>query len=227
MSLMGLLGDYGSDSNDSDESDEETTNQIKPTKEKAAAIKAPSPEPQVLQNPFGSNKVGSLIPKPSFMQEQHSSILQSVQLDSGVSVFRNPFRDKEDKKKAILEQHVNMTQRQEELKVIDGKKVCWMYRKGRCRNGSKCKFAHDSDVKAENLPVREEEKVLYSADSQISSDKSHKGAVQPLLMERELSPPPQDGDDRQVVRKKRPGLSENLVPSKKAMDFHKKVYKTA
>ncbi len=32
-------------------------------------------------------------------------------------------RDKEEKKKAILEQHVNMTQKQEEMRVIDGKKV--------------------------------------------------------------------------------------------------------
>jgi len=33
------------------------------------------------------------------------------------------FRDKEEKKKAILEQHVNMTQKQEEMRMIDGKKV--------------------------------------------------------------------------------------------------------
>lgn len=27
------------------------------------------------------------------------------------------------------------------------KKICWNFRKGRCRFGSKCTFAHDSDVK--------------------------------------------------------------------------------
>lgn len=224
MALFGLLGDYASDSsNDGDSSDEEVA--APPQDTKVAARSPPSP-PQVLENPFGNSKV-NVIPKPSFLQDQRKNMLDDVKLDSDLSVFRNPFRDREDKKKAILEQHVNMTQRQEELKVIDGKKVCWMYRKGRCRNGSKCKFGHDSDVKAENLPVRETEEIKYDADSQISSDKSHRGAVQPLMMQREPSPPVQQHEEEVRMRKKRPGLSENVVPSKKAMDFHKKVYKTA
>ena len=50
-----------------------------------------------------------------------------------------------------------------------------MSRKGRCRQGSKCKFAHDSDVKTDQ--VRE---VKYDADSQISSDKAAKGAVEQI-----------------------------------------------
>ena len=49
-------------------------------------------------------------------------------------------------------------------------KMKYYYRKGRCRNGSRCKFAHDSDVKAENLPPRPEE--VYDSDAQISSEKS-------------------------------------------------------
>ena len=97
-------------------------------------------------------------------------------------------RDKEEKKKAILEQHVNMTKRQEEMKMIDGKKVCWMYRKGRCRQGSKCSFAHDNDVKTDRVV-----EVKYDAESQISSNKSTKGAVQQIRLnpipERDLSPP--------------------------------------
>ena len=96
-------------------------------------------------------------------------------------------RDKEDKKKAILEQHVNMTVRQEEMRMIDGKKVCWMYRKGRCRQGSKCQFAHDTDVKTDR--VRE---VKYDADAQISKEKNAKGAALPIQLnptDREESPP--------------------------------------
>jgi len=225
MALMGILGEYASDSNDSVSSDDEATAAGAARDVRAAAMTPTNPI-QVLENPFGTGKV-NVLPKPSFLQDQHKTILNDVKLDSDLSVFRNPFRDKEDKKKAILEQHVNMTQRQEELKVIDGKKVCWMYRKGRCRNGSKCKFGHDSDVKAENLPVRETEEVKYDADSQISSDKCDRGAVQPLVMQPQLSPPAHQQEEEVRARKKRPGLSENLVPSKKAMDFHKKVYKTA
>jgi len=225
MSLMGLLGDYGSDSDaSSDDSDQDVN-----TKEVAVKKCEPLPPPVIerLDNPFGGGggKGGSLIPKPSFQQEQHTSVkVNKLDFDSGTSVFRNPFRDKEDKKKAILEQHVNMTQRQEELKMIDGKKVCWMYRKGRCRNGSKCKFAHDSDVKAENLPARPEE--VYDSDAQISSYKSRSGLVQALNVHRELSPIPQE-DEAQAPRKRRPGVTDNIHPSKKAMDFHKRVYKTA
>lgn len=35
-----------------------------------------------------------------------------------------------------------------EFKIIWvlGKKICWNYRKGRCRFGHNCKFAHDSDL---------------------------------------------------------------------------------
>ena len=32
-------------------------------------------------------------------------------------------------------------------------------------------------------------------------------------------------EEEAAVRKKRPGLSQGLIPSKKAMMFHKKVYK--
>ena len=53
------------------------------------------------------------------------------------SVFNNPFRAKEDAKTAILERHVSMTVKQETLRTIEGKKVCFNFRKGRCRFGSK------------------------------------------------------------------------------------------
>jgi len=208
---LGLLGAYqsGSEDSDSNSSDEDVKDEVKPE------VKETVP---VLDNPFGSGGSRPLLPQPSFMQEQHSKV-QGVRYDS--SVFSNPFRDKEDKKAAILEQHVNMTQRQEDMKMIDGVKVCWMSRKGRCRQGSKCKFAHDSDVKTDQ--VRE---VKYDADSQISSDKAAKGAVEQIKfgqMQNEWLGKKED-EEEAVIRKKRPGLSQGLVPSKRAMIYHKKVY---
>ena len=71
---------------------------------------------------------------------------------------------------------MNMTRRQEEMKVIDGKKVCWMYRKGRCRQGAKCKFGHDNDVKTDRVVPENK----YDVESQISNDKAAKGAAQPI-----------------------------------------------
>lgn len=32
------------------------------------------------------------------------------------------------------------------LQMKNGKKICWNYRKGRCRFASNCTFAHDSDL---------------------------------------------------------------------------------
>lgn len=212
---LGLLGAYSSGSDDSDSENEDPS-----PPDALPAATALEPVPLTLDNPFGSSSSASmLLPKPSFMQEQQGKI-SGLKLDN--SIFSNPFRDKEDKKKAILEQHVNMTQRQEELKMIDGKKVCWMARKGRCRQGSKCKFAHDSDV---NMGARD---AKYDAEAQIVNDKSDKGAAPPIQLLNNR-PPFEDFDEHKEeeeaqIRKKRPGLSEGLVPSKKAMTFHKRVY---
>jgi len=212
---LGLLGAYESGS-DSDSDSEHEQGDPAPA---AARLEVAAEPLETLANPFGAGTLGAVQPKPSFMQEQEQ-IMPGVRSDN--SVFSNPFRDKEDKKQAILEQHVNMTRRQEEMKVIDGKKVCWMYRKGRCRQGARCKFGHDNDVKTDR--IAQENK--YDADSQISSDKAAKGAAQPLKFNpnerRELTP---EKEEDVRMRKKRPGLSEGLVPSKKAMMFHKKVYK--
>jgi len=219
---LGLLGAYQSSDTDSEDSCDQTTSSSADSAsagERPVTVAEKQPTAVTLDNPFGTHSNCPLLPKPSFMQEQQDKSLSGIKFDN--SVFSNPFRDKEEKKKAILEQHVNMTQRQEEMRVIDGKKVCWMYRKGRCRQGARCQFAHDNDVKTDR--VRE---AKYDGDSQISVDKCAKGAVNNIkfnpVATRELSPPPLE--DELMKRKKRPGLSQNLVPSKKAMNFHKQVY---
>jgi len=208
---LGLLGAYesGSDSDSDSEQDDLSPAQV---------VEVPEPI-ETLANPFGAGTLGAVRPKPSFMQEQER-LVPGVKSDN--SVFSNPFRDKEEKKQAILEQHVNMTRRQEEMKVIDGKKVCWMYRKGRCRQGAKCKFGHDNDVKTDRVVPENK----YDVESQISNDKAAKGAAQPIKFNpnSRREPTPEKEEDV-MMRKRRPGLSEGLVPSKKAMMFHQKVYK--
>ena len=75
---LGLLGAYDSDSESGSESDREDD------------VPEPTPTEPVLEalaNPFGAN--GSVLPKPSFMQEQER-LQPSVKSDS--SVFSNPFR---------------------------------------------------------------------------------------------------------------------------------------
>lgn len=212
MAGLGLLGAaYSSDTSDESEEDEECEEDV--IKDKLEVnIKESISTP--LANPFLSGSSGSWLPKPSFMQETET--VKGVKYDN--SVFSNPFRDKEDKKSAILEQHVEMTQNQQNNKTIDGKKVCWMYRKGRCRHGHRCSFAHDSDINssvAEKLYTPK-----YDKEAQISSDKMNSGLVAPLEMGDDMKE-----DLEEAPRKKwRPGLSNGLEPSKKAMRFHNEVY---
>lgn len=127
---LGLLGAYDTSGSDSTSDEEEA-----------------KPEASVsggLSNPFKSSGTSA---KPSFMVDAKDfSKDKEVQLESASSVFSNPFRAKEMKKQEMLERHVAMTVRQEEKKTIDGKKICWNFRKGRCRFGHKCTFAHGTHV---------------------------------------------------------------------------------
>ena len=59
-----------------------------------------------------------------------------------------------------------MTSKQEDQTTkIGSKKICWMFRKGRCRFGHKCTFAHDSDV-ASSLAAAEERASANSNEAQ-------------------------------------------------------------
>ena len=214
---LGLLGAYLSDS-DTDCDDVDDKGQVGEGEAKQEIVKESKPEVrETLANPFLSGRSSgctSWLPKPSFMQEAEK--VSGVKFDN--SVFSNPFRAKEDKKDAILEQHVEMTLKQEAGRTINGKKVCWNFRKGRCRHGHKCSFAHDSDVKSSVVESLYSPK--YESGAQVSCQKSDTKTVQPLQMEMMVGEVEENGG----VRKKRPGLSDGLQPGKKAMKFHNKVY---
>ena len=104
-----------------------------------------------------------------------------------------------------------------------------MFRKGRCRFGSKCTFAHDSDVK--------QKPELLTGTSTTDSEKNRQNsaatganAVQPNTNHSAHMFENDELDNSEAViecnktKKKRPGLSNGIVPSKKAMKFHEKVY---
>ena len=126
---LGLLGAYDSSSSSDSDSDSNETNEEKLP-----------PADQLLTNPFAQS---AALPKPSFLVEAKDFTKEkAISTESDSSVFSNPFRAREEKKKAVLERHVAMTTKQEDQKTIEGKKVCWNFRKGRCRFGHKCTFAH-------------------------------------------------------------------------------------
>ena len=121
------------------------------------------------------------------------------------SVFSNPFVEAENAKKAILEKHVKMTPTKDEVKMINGKKICWNFRKGRCRFGHNCKFAHDSDLQRSQTDSLENSDQVPLSNQMVGDE------------ETEL-----ESENAKIVRKKRPGLTQGLVPGKKVMKMYKK-----
>lgn len=103
-----------------------------------------------------------------------------------------------------------MVPTKEETKVINGKKICWNYRKGRCRFGHNCSFAHDSDLQKTPEELEEANKVQTSVVCQNNQNIPEKISEE------------QNKDNVSNKKKKRPGLTQGLVPGKKVMKlFHK------
>ena len=104
---------------------------------------------------------------------------------------------------------------------IEGKKICWNFRKGRCRFGHKCTYAHDSDVLAsiqrqtESSELSESELTARLPTETASTSKKYDDSA--VISSSGM---------HQSVKKKRPGLSDQITPSKKAMKFFDKVYES-
>lgn len=126
------------------------------------------------------------------------------------SVFTNPFVEAENAKSAILEKHVKMIPSKNDITHINGKQICWMYRKGRCRFGHNCKFAHDSDLyNGGSLESGEQPEPNVICDSLANSVDTSDEIVD-------------NGETLLKKNKKRPGLSQNIVPGKKVLKMYKK-----
>ena len=177
-------------------------------------------------------------------------IFQKLTCEGAISVFNNPFRAKEDRKRAVLEQHVEMTTKQEDqTRKIGSRKICFNFRKGRCRFGHKCTFAHDSDV-ASSLASAEEsaQNINYStgllADKPVdpmkpvSLESKSQGEIQlkrydEQQMNQMFEPSHEEAETVETScvvisnnkrKTTRPGLGDDVVPGKKARKFHNKVY---
>jgi len=167
--MSSLVADYGTSGSESSSESSESDNESEPSSQ-------------------GRKSPGVKLPPPSF-NDKPTCVSSSV--------FVNPYVEAENAEKAVLEKHVKMIPTKDSITSIDGKKICWMYRKGRCRFGHKCKFAHDSDLFTK--PTKEEE----TNEGELSDEDRHQ-------------------KQNQVKKKKRPGLSSQLVPGKKVMKIYKK-----
>ncbi|XP_016099025.1 uncharacterized protein [Sinocyclocheilus grahami] len=127
---------------------------------------------------------------------------------AGSSVFANPFKELAKERLNVLQKHVPLTL-QARPTQIDGKRICVAYRKDgrcRCRFGSCCKFAHDSDLQSNRV---------------VTSDSGPKDNVAvshnhvPLASCEEDTET--DGDDNEQQKKRRVGVNDSLIPPKRAL----------
>nr|XP_033793827.1 uncharacterized protein LOC117357396 isoform X2 [Geotrypetes seraphini] len=111
-------------------------------------------------------------------------------------VFTNPFREEQRAQLSLLERHVQLTVKDRPAEIA-GRKICLAYRKdGRCRFGSSCKFAHDSDLQVMPKPgVKKQQSVLAA-----SSTNQQEASTEDSLPAR---------------GKRKPGLSNTLIPPKR------------
>lgn len=82
----------------------------------------------------------------------------------------------------------------------NGKKICWNYRKGRCRFGSNCTYAHDSD--------------LHVAESTATTEKDNTQTSNAINVPKTAT----TGTlTTKTNNRKRIGLGDSIVPSKKVI----------
>lgn len=182
--MTSLVADYGSSASESEEQDVESSESSDEGGEEEQSKK------QSMEKTDRPK-----LPVPSF---QSTTVLGSS------SVFNNPFREEEAAQSTILERHVKMTTPVSQQTTVNGKQICWNYRKGRCRFGHNCKYIHDSDVVGLSMQEPEPpEPEVVAASAAASCTASSDGTPQKR-------------------KNKRPGLSDNLNLSKKAMKFYQK-----
>uniref|UniRef100_A0A182MMG5 C3H1-type domain-containing protein n=1 Tax=Anopheles culicifacies TaxID=139723 RepID=A0A182MMG5_9DIPT len=198
--MFSLVADYGdsAESSSSDSSDDSTERQGTQTH-------------QSIESPF-KKQTSHLADDQSVPLPSARTMLQSgsSRIIPG-SVFSNPFREAEEAKLASLEKHVKMVD-PEANAAEQKRKVCWSYKKGRCRFGSKCNFAHDSD-----LILRKELATEAGSENEQDTAANTVDEQQQVTVTVKKPFPPD--------RKKRPGLSRDLVPPKKVLKmYHKEKY---
>ncbi|XP_017027001.1 uncharacterized protein [Drosophila kikkawai] len=170
---MSLVADY-SDS-DSSESDAESSTESSASEEANPPPPADKPPPKL----------------PS------ASLVLAPGAGKG-DVFSNPFLEAELHKTASLERHVKMVSNDTHLQLKNGRKICWNFRRGRCRFGTSCQYAHDSDLSVDEAGAPS------APDTPVAAEAVKESVVA--------------GNS---TKRKRPGLGDALEPGKRVMKSYK------
>ncbi|XP_067684897.1 uncharacterized protein [Haliotis asinina] len=154
------------------------------------------------------NPLEDKLPTPDIGQQGKETV---------TSVFKNPFEQAELVKNSILEKHVRMT---EKLPEKGTKQVCWKFKKGKCRMGKNCRYFHDQES-VTGLVVEtkhDENNAQKLGFNQHNHKQLYFGSVH-KMQGTALETEPADDDSFMAgkKRKSRVGISNALVPPKKAM----------
>ncbi|XP_029994383.1 uncharacterized protein LOC115422271 [Sphaeramia orbicularis] len=194
-----FLLESGSASSDSEEEDPQLSS---PPAKTLTPEPAPSAASQsTLPAPSLASPTSNKLPPPPL----HTSI------DS--SVFANPFKAQADQKLSALQKHVPLTI-EAKRSHIGGKRVCEAYRKnGRCRFDTKCKFAHDSGLQTPVIPTDSHSSARAEARG---SSEARSGAIGSNSQSSQQETAEEESEG-QKVKKRRVGLSNSLIPPKRAL----------
>ncbi|KAM9769756.1 uncharacterized protein ACNS7B_005466 [Menidia menidia] len=173
------------------ESGSESSESDRDDDDSSPQTRAPAPGRSALPAPSVRLQTSKKLPPPSL----------NACADS--SVFANPFRAQAEQKLTALQKHVPLTM-QPKPSQIGGKRICTSYRKdGRCRFGIKCKFAHDSDLQTPSAT-----RGPPASEGTSEAAGASKGPQQGR----------REGEaEGQQAKKRRVGLSNTLIPPKRAM----------
>jgi hypothetical protein len=168
-----------------------------------------------LPNPLSDSRI--VLPSPNFASTS----------DTGISsVFVTAYQRAEDAKQSILERHVKMTNMVKEEPAAGQRKnknvrVCLNFQKGRCRFAQKCRFSHGQPVGKE---TGAQNASCDSLSTLASSSSSVKWNVTQNLNHHEqralsetLDVVDEDSFDAAKKRTHRSGITDSLVPPKRAM----------
>ncbi|XP_033747811.1 uncharacterized protein LOC117332863 [Pecten maximus] len=233
-----LVADYGDSGEDSD-SDSEVIEDERPSSNQSETPSIPvSTEPQKTVNFFQGGDIDSSSSDEEDCKSKANTVSKGDNqiklpnpladylptpslrdLKESGSVFSNKYELAEKAKNSILEQHVKMT----EARIQAKKNVCFKFQKGKCKFGKNCKFSHDRGTDlVVNSTKQDEDKSQTEADFSAAFGGSGRSVyLNPNAGYGDPLPPLNAEDDDSYMagakRKKRAGLSEHLVPSKKAM----------
>uniref|UniRef100_A0A1A9WJY4 C3H1-type domain-containing protein n=1 Tax=Glossina brevipalpis TaxID=37001 RepID=A0A1A9WJY4_9MUSC len=139
-----------------------------------------------------------------------SDLLKSTSCRTQGEVFTNKFLEAEKAEIDKLQKHVKMVESEDHVTEKNGRKICWNNRRGRCRFGSKCKYAHESDL------IVDENKKEKAAPSppKIVINAISKPACSNIM--------PKEPSGKAKARK-RPGLNDSIEPSKRIMKNYTRI----